>query len=248
MQNTTYQTAALSDLLAPNPYPGRGIIIGKSPDGKNAVFAYFIMGRSENSRNRVFTCCPDGSLRTEAADPSKLKDPSLIIYAPVRPLKTCDGWVVTNGDQTDTVVDGMTNGLSFAAALRSREFEPDAPNWTPRISGYLQFDGGYTYAMSILKSADSAGTACNRFTYEYAPLNGIGHFLHTYAGDGDPLPTFTGEPERVYIPKDIDEMTDMLWNHLNEENKISLVVRYISLEGNGPRHFEQRIHNKYHKA
>ncbi len=250
MQNTTYQTATLTDLLAPNPYPGRGIVIGKTPDGKHAVFAYFIMGRSENSRNRVFTHQPDGSVRTEAADPSKLKDPSLIIYAPTRFAQyPAVGIVVTNGDQTDTIVDGMAQGLSFPESLRCREFEPDGPNWTPRISGFLNFkDNGYTYSMSILKSADPEGSACNRFTYDYEPLDGIGHFIHTYAGDGNPLPTFTGEPERVTIPNDIDELTDTIWNNLDEENKISLLVRYISLDGSKDHRIEQRMINKYTKV
>ena len=249
MQNTTYQTVALNELLAPNPYPGRGIVIGKTPDGKHAVFAYFIMGRSENSRNRVFTCQPDGSVRTEAADPSKLKDPSLIIYAPARIAQApAVGFVVTNGDQTDTIVDGMAQGLSFSESLRCREFEPDGPNWTPRISGFLNFkNGDYTYSMSILKSADPEGTACNRFTYDYEPLCGIGHFIHTYAGDGNPLPTFTGEPERVTIPNDIDELTNTIWDNLNEENKISLLVRYITLDGED-KHVEQRMINKYTKV
>ena len=250
MQNSTYEITKIESLLAPNPYPGRGIVIGKSPDGKRAVFAYFIMGRSENSRNRVFTYQPDGSLRTEAADPTKLKDPSLIIYAPVRIAQApANGMVVTNGDQTDTIVDGMANGLSFSESLRSRCFEPDGPNWTPRISGFLNFkDNSYTYSMSILKSADPEGTACNRFTYDYAPLSGVGHFIHTYAGDGNPLPTFTGEPERVYIPDDIDEFTNAIWDNLDPENKISLIVRYISIDDSNEHRVEQRMINKYTKV
>ena len=250
MQNSTYEIVKLEDLLAPNPYPGRGIVIGKTPDGTKAVFAYFIMGRSDNSRNRVFTQFPDLSVRTEPADSSKFQDPSLVIYAPVRPAQApACGVVVTNGDQTDTIVDGMAAGKSFSDSLRCREFEPDRPNWTPRISGFLNFENdGYTYAMSILKSADPEGSACNRFTYDYEPLDGIGHFIHTYAGDGNPLPTFTGEPERVTIPNDIDELTNTIWNNLNEENKISLLVRYISLDGSKDHRIEQRMINKYTKV
>ena len=237
----------LTDILTSHPYPGRGIVIGKTPDGTKAVFAYFIMGRSDNSRNRVFTQFPDLSVRTEPADSSKFQDPSLVIYAPVRPaLAPACGVVVTNGDQTDTIVDGMAAGKSFSDSLRCREFEPDRPNWTPRISGFLNFENdGYTYAMSILKSADPEGTACNRFTYDYAPINGQGHFIHTYAGDGNPLPTFTGEPERVYIPNDIDEFTNTIWNNLDPDNKISLIVRYISLDAEHS--VEQRLINKYTK-
>ncbi len=250
MQNSTYEIAKIESLLAPNPYPGRGIVIGKTPDGKHAVFAYFIMGRSENSRIRVFTIFPDLSVRTEPADSSKFQDPSLVIYAPVRIAQApASGMVVTNGDQTDTIVDGMANGLSFSESLRSREFEPDGPNWTPRISGFLNFkDGGYTYSMSILKSADPEGSACNRFTYDYAPLCGQGHFIHTYAGDGNPLPTFTGEPERVYIPDDIDEFTNTIWDNLDPDNKISLIVRYITIDNGTEHHVEQRIRNKYTKV
>ena len=248
MQNSTYEIVNIESLLAPNPYPGRGIVIGKTPDGTKAVFAYFIMGRSDNSRNRVFTQFPDLSVRTEPADSSKFQDPSLVIYAPVRPAQApACGVVVTNGDQTDTIVDGMAAGKSFSDSLRCREFEPDRPNWTPRISGFLNFENdGYTYAMSILKSADPEGTACNRFTYDYAPINGQGHFIHTYAGDGNPLPTFTGEPERVYIPNDIDEFTNTIWNNLDPDNKISLIVRYISLDAEHS--VEQRMINKYEKV
>ena len=256
MQNSTYEIVKIEDLLAPNPYPGRGIVIGKTPDGTKAVFAYFIMGRSENSRNRVFTLFPDLSVRTEPADSSKFQDPSLVIYAPIRLAvggpdeeNPDHGIVVTNGDQTDTIVEGMDKGLSFSEALRSREFEPDAPNWTPRISGFLNFkDGGYTYSMSILKSADPEGTACNRFTYDYASLPGVGHFIHTYAGDGNPLPTFTGEPERVYIPDDIDEFTNTIWDNLNVDNKISLIVRYVAINNGTEHSIEQRVRNKYTKV
>ena len=214
-------------LLENNTYPGRGIVIGQTPDGKKAMTAYFIMGRSENSRNRVFVE-KDGEVFTEPFDASKVQDPSLIIYAALRCYK--NNLVVTNGNQTDTVVEGLKNGETFTKALESREFEPDGPNWTPRISGMLTFsDGGFTYQMSILKSADAEGTACNRFTYHYAPLSGLGHFIHTYVCDGNPIPTFQGEPERMAVCDDIDEMTDRLWKSLNESNKISLYVRYIDL-------------------
>ena len=215
-------------LLENNTYPGRGIVIGQTPDGKKAMTAYFIMGRSENSRNRVFVE-KDGEVFTEPFDASKVQDPSLIIYAALRCYK--NNLVVTNGNQTDTVVEGLKNGETFTKALESREFEPDGPNWTPRISGMLTFaDGSFTYQMSILKSADAEGTACNRFTYHYAPLSGLGHFIHTYVCDGNPIPTFQGEPERMAVCDDIDEMTDRLWKSLNESNKISLYVRYIDLK------------------
>ena len=218
---------ALDKELKENSYPGRGIIIGRSADGTKAVTAYFIMGRSENSRNRVFVEDGEG-IRTQAFDPSKLVDPSLIIYAPVRVLgnKT----IVTNGDQTDTIYEGMDHQLTFEQSLRSREFEPDAPNFTPRISGMLTFENkDFTYEMSILKSADAAGSACNRYTFSYSPLAGLGHFIHTYVCDGNPIPTFQGEPERVAIPNDIDEFTQSLWNALDADNKISLYVRYTDL-------------------
>ncbi len=213
-----------------NSYPGRGIVIGRSADGKCAVTAYFIMGRSENSRNRIFV--EDGrGIRTQAFDPSKLTDPSLIIYSPVRVLgnKT----IVTNGDQTDTIYDMMNNQLTFEQALRTREFEPDAPNYTPRISGIIkvQDDRNFNYALSILKSANGNPDSCQRFTFTYKnPLNGEGHFIHTYMGDGNPLPSFEGEPKLVEISGSIDEFTDILWNNLNEDNKVSLFVRYINLE------------------
>jgi IMP cyclohydrolase len=215
--------------LSENPYPGRGIIIGKSADGKNAVCAYFIMGRSRNSRNRIFTEDGDG-IRTQAFDESKLEDPSLIIYAPVRVLgnKT----IVTNGDQTDTVYELMNQQLTFEQALRTREFEPDAPNYTPRISGIIKTeDDGFNYALSILKSADGNPESCRRFTFSYKnPIAGEGHFIHTYKCDGNPLPSFEGEPKPIEIKGSIDEFTNDIWNSLNEENKVSLFVRYINLE------------------
>ncbi|MFT3951319.1 MAG: IMP cyclohydrolase [Oscillospiraceae bacterium] len=215
--------------LKSNSYPGRGIILGKSADGKHAVGAYFIMGRSENSRNRVFVPTTDG-IRTKAFDESKLTDPSLIIYHPVRVLgnKT----IITNGDQTDTIYDGMNAQQTFECALRSREFEPDAPNFTPRISGILKLSGGgFNYAMSILKSADGDPSSCQRFTFSYnAPLSGVGHFIHTYMGDGDPLPSFEGEPKKISIDMGINEFSSKLWDALDSENKVSLFVRYIALE------------------
>lgn len=220
---------ALAQELKQNAYPGRGIILGKSEDGKSAVMAYFIMGRSQNSRNRVFVTDGDG-IRTQAFDPSKLEDPSLIIYAPVRVLgnKT----IVTNGDQTDTVYDLMNQQMTFEQALRTREFEPDAPNYTPRISGIVKAGNGkMSYALSILKSANGNPESCQRFTFSYkAPVAGEGHFIHTYQGDGNPLPSFAGEPKLVAIPNDIKEFSNMLWTSLNEDNKVSLFVRYLDLE------------------
>lgn len=231
---------AISQELSSTSYPGRGIIIGRSADGSKAVTAYFIMGRSVNSRNRVFVEDGEG-IRTEAFDPSKLEDPSLIIYAPVRVLgnKT----IVTNGDQTDTIYEGMDRQLTFEQSLRSREFEPDAPNYTPRISGILHVENAkFNYAMSILKSNNGNPDSCNRYTFAYNnPFNGEGHFIHTYMGDGNPLPSFEGEPEWIDIEGDIDTFTDRIWNSLNEENKVSLFVRYINLE-NGT--WETRIVNK----
>ena len=223
-----YKINNIGELIKDNPYVGRGIVIGKSENAKCAVSAYFIMGRSNNSRNRVFVKRGD-DLFTEPFDISKVEDPSLIIYAAIR--KTENGLIVTNGDQTDTVYNGLKAGLSFSDSLKSREFEPDAPNLTPRISGYLTFrDGDFSYEMSILKSADALGTACNRYTFSYPSLPGLGHFIHTYVTDGNPIPTFQGEPERVAIPDDIDEFTSNLWTNLNEDNKISLYVRYTDLE------------------
>ena len=221
-----YEINDLGALLKDNTYPGRGIVIGKSEDGKCAAFAYFIMGRSENSRNRVFSVKGEDVV-TEPYDYAKVSDPSLIIYAAIR--RAAGKLIVTNGDQTDTIYDGITAGGDMRSALRTREFEPDAPNLTPRISGVLDFDGGFSYEMSILKSADTEGTECNRYFYEYKSLDGVGHFIHTYVTDGNPIPTFQGEPERVAIPSDIDEFTSKIWNSLNESNKISLYVRYIDL-------------------
>jgi IMP cyclohydrolase len=235
-----YAVNQLSELLSNNTYPGRGIVIGKTADGKKAAVAYFIMGRSVNSRNRVFVEVGE-DMKTEAFDPSKMEDPSLIIYYPVRKLD--NHLIVTNGDQTDTIYNGLKEGKTFSAALETREIEPDDPNWTPRISGMLDFaDGGFTYQMSILKSADAEGTACNRFTYSYAPLNGLGHFIHTYVHDGNPIPTFQGEPERVAIPNCIDEFTEMIWNNLDENNKISLYVRFVDLADGT---VENRMLNKH---
>ena len=222
-----YTVSDIGELIRDNSYVGRGIVIGKSADGKKAVFAYFIMGRSENSRNRVFR--EEGETVTiYPFDESKVEDPSLIIYSPVR--RVGGSVVVTNGDQTDTVCDYLQAGKSFEAALETRCFEPDAPNFTPRISGILQFaEGDFTYKLSILKSADEKGSACNRYTFSYAPLPGVGHFIHTYNCDGNPIPTFTGEPERVRIPDDVDAFAKTLWGNLNENNKISLYVRYTDL-------------------
>ncbi len=230
----------LANELSSNAYPGRGIVIGKCECGKYAVTAYFIMGRSENSRNRVFV--EDGSgIRTQAFDPSKLTDPHLIIYAPVRVLG--NKLIVTNGDQTDTIYELMDKQFTFEQSLRTREFEDDAPNYTPRISGILRFEeNGFNYAMSILKSANGNPDSCQRFTFCYnKPVNGEGHFIHTYMGDGNPLPSFEGEPKLVEIKGNIDEFTDMLWNNLNEDNKVSLFVRYVNLEDGS---VETRIVNK----
>ena len=229
----------LDAVLANNTYPGRGIIIGKSADGTKAVTAYFIMGRSNNSRNRVFV--EEGeNVVIHPFDASKVEDPSLIIYYPIRVLD--NQLIVTNGDQTDTITNFLKDGATFEQALETRCFEPDAPNYTPRISGMLTFDeGDFTYKMSILKSADENGSACNRYTFSYAPLAGVGHFLHTYDCDGNPIPTFTGEPERVAIEGGIDEFSDMLWKNLNEQNKISLYVRFVDLRDGLA---ESRLFNK----
>lgn len=231
---------SLANELGSNTYPGRGIVIGKTKDGKKAVTAYFIMGRSNNSRNRVFVEEGEG-IRTQAFDPSKLEDPSLIIYAPVRVLgnKT----IVTNGDQTDTIYEGMDKQLTFEQSLRTREFEPDAPNYTPRISGIMHVENGkYNYAMSILKSNNGNPKACNRYTFVYEnPVAGEGHFIHTYMHDGNPLPSFEGEPKLVEINGYIDEFTNMVWTNLNEDNKVSLFVRFIDIETG---EYETRIVNK----
>ena len=222
-----YDVKNIKDVLENNTYPGRGIIVGKTPDGKKAATAYFIMGRSENSRNRVFR--EEGEdITIYPFDESKVEDPSLIIYSPIRVLD--NKLIVTNGDQTDTIYDFVAEDATFEEALDTREFEPDSPNFTPRISAMLTFDSpDFTYKMSILKSADSEGSACNRFYFNYIPTNGVGHFIHTYNHDGNPIPTFTGEPERVNILDDIDEYAEIIWNSLNENNKIALNVRYVDL-------------------
>jgi len=222
-----YEIKTLTERLEGNTYPGRGIVIGKTADGKKAATAYFIMGRSANSRNRIFTE-KDGAIFTEPFDASKVEDPSLIIYAALRNYE--NKLIVTDGDQTDTIWEGLKAGKSFSEALTTREFEPDGPNFTPRISGMITFgEGDFTYEMSILKSADAEGTACNRYTFTYPSLSGLGHFIHTYVCDGNPIPTFQGEPERVAIDNDIDAFTTALWNALDENNKISLYVRYTDL-------------------
>jgi IMP cyclohydrolase len=234
-----YKINDMGELINGNPYVGRGIVLGKTEDGKCAVSAYFIMGRSQNSRNRVFTE-RDGAVFTEPYDASKVEDPSLIIYAAIRKYE--NKLIVTNGDQTDTVYEGLKAGKGFSEALTAREFEPDAPNLTPRISGMITFgEGNFTYEMSILKSADAEGTACNRYTFSYPSLAGLGHFIHTYVTDGNPIPTFQGEPERVAIPNDIDEFTAKIWNNLDENNKISLYVLYTDLESGKE---EKRLINK----
>ncbi len=234
------QEQSLKELLSSNAYPGRGIVIGRCACGKYAVTAYFIMGRSSNSRNRVFVTEGEG-IRTQAFDPSKLEDPSLIIYAPVRVLGK--DTIVTNGDQTDTVYDGLKDGFTFEQSLRSREFEPDGPNYTPRISGVMHVENGeFSYQMSILKSADGNPECCNRYTFSYdKPIAGEGRFIHTYMQDGDPLPSFEGEPEKVHIEGDIDKFTEEVWEALNPDNKVSLFVRFINIETG---EYETRIKNK----
>ncbi|MEE1025289.1 MAG: IMP cyclohydrolase [Acutalibacteraceae bacterium] len=227
------QTFDLANLLNENSYPGRGIVIGKSADGKNALIAYFIMGRSVNSRNRIFESF-EGGMRTKAFDESKLSDPSLIIYNPY--LSTKDGKIdiITNGDQTNTIYDFINDGKSFEDALMTREFEPDAPNYTPRISGILYYSflrNEFIYKLSILKSANGRPEACNRYFYNYVPENGIGHFIHTYKCDGDPIPSFYGEPEEVKLPNTAEELAELVWNNLNQDNKVSLFVRSIPLDG-----------------
>ena len=222
-----YKVNDIAELIKDTSYVGRGIVIGKTADGKKAATAYFIMGRSENSRNRIFTE-KNGEVFTEPFDASKVQDPSLIIYAAIRSYE--NKLIVTNGNQTDTIYDSLANGGCFCKALKTREFEPDAPNFTPRISGMLTFaDGDFTYKMSILKSIDADGSDCARYTFDYPSVAGLGHFIHTYVCDGNPIPTFQGEPERVAIDNDIDAFTDKLWNALDENNKISLYVRYVDL-------------------
>ena len=222
-----YKVNDIAELIKDNSYVGRGIVIGKTADGKKAATAYFIMGRSENSRNRIFTE-KNGEVFTEPFDASKVQDPSLIIYAAIRSFE--NKLIVTNGNQTDTIYDSLANGGCFCKALKTREFEPDAPNFTPRISGMLTFaNGDFTYKMSILKSIDADGSDCARYTFDYPSVAGLGHFIHTYVCDGNPIPTFQGEPERVAIDNDIDAFTDKLWNALDENNKISLYVRYVDL-------------------
>ena len=241
---TNMENLVLAAELATNEYPGRGIVVGLTPDEKNAVIAYFIMGRSSNSRNRVFTP-KDGGIITEAADASKLEDPSLIIYAPVRVLDNAT--IVTNGDQTDTIYDYLAKDKGFAKALRTRTFEPDEPNFTPRISALLKVAAGkLSYKMSILKSDNGNGASCERFFYDYSqPVAGEGRFIHTYKCDGNPIPSFYGEPEHVKITGDIDTFTKTVWNSLNDANKVSLFVRYIDLKTNTP---TDRIVNKYAKV
>ena len=234
-----YEIKSMKDRIDGNSYVGRGIVIGKSSDGKKAATAYFIMGRSENSRNRVFTV-KNGEVFTEPFDASKVEDPSLIIYAALRKFE--NKLIVTNGDQTDTVYDGIVTGKSFSESLESREFEPDAPNFTPRISGILIFgENDFKYEMSILKSLDENGSDCARYTFSYPSKAGLGHFIHTYVTDGNPIPTFQGEPERVAIPDSIDEFADEIWNYLDENNKISLYVRYTDLKDGS---YEEKLINK----
>ena len=234
-----YEIKSMKDRIDGNPYVGRGIVIGKSSDGKKAATAYFIMGRSANSRNRVFTV-KNGEVFTEPFDASKVEDPSLIIYAAIRKFE--NKLIVTSGDQTDTVYDGIVTGKSFSESLESREFEPDAPNFTPRISGMLTFgENDFKYEMSILKSLDENGSDCARYTFSYPSKAGLGHFIHTYVTDGNPIPTFQGEPERVAIPDSIDEFADKIWNYLDENNKISLYVRYTDLTDGS---YEEKLINK----
>ena len=234
-----YEIKSMKDRIDGNPYVGRGIVIGKSSDGKKAATAYFIMGRSANSRNRVFTV-KNGEVFTEPFDASKVEDPSLIIYAALRKFE--NKLIVTNCDQTDTIYDGIVTGKSFSESLERREFDPDAPNFTPRISGMLTFgENDFKYEMSILKSLDENGSDCARYTFSYPSKAGLGHFIHTYVTDGNPIPTFQGEPERVAIPDSIDEFADEIWNYLDENNKISLYVRYTDLTDGS---YEEKLINK----
>ena len=237
----TYGVKSFADAVRGNSYPGRGIVAGVTRDGTKAVIAYFIMGRSANSRNRIFTE-KDGSVYTEPYDASKLVDPSLIIYAAVR--RRGDRLIVTNGDQTDTIYEGLAMGRSFYQSLETRSFEPDAPNYTPRISAELELGkaSDFRYRMSILKSMDRDGSSCARYGYEFEPVAGLGHFIHTYECDGSPLPSFQGEPVRISIPDEIDEFADEIWTALDEDNKISLYLRYTELESGAE---ESRLINKY---
>lgn len=237
----SYVRKSIKAALRGNSYPGRGIVVGKSRDGRKAMFAYFIMGRSANSRNRIFALYGE-EVRTEPFDASKVEDPSLIIYSPVK--RVGDNIIVTNGDQTDTIEQYLKEGKCFMSALRTRCFEPDAPNFTPRISAVLHLGKDFAYKMSILKSADAKGSRCNRFLFDYEAINGTGHFLHTYDRDGSPLPTFSGEPERVLVPNDLHEFADEIWNSLNEDNKISLYCRSIDLKTGASEHV---LYNKNQK-
>ncbi len=225
----------IADLLSSNTYPGRGIMLGKSADGKKALIAYFIMGRSVNSRNRVFEMHESG-MKTKAFDESKLTDPHLIIYNPYLYRNNID--IITNGDQTDTIYNALAEGKTFEDALMTREFEDDAPNFTPRISGILYYckpRSTFTYSLSILKSDDGNPEACNRYFYRYMPLNGIGHFMHTYKCDGNPIPSFYGEPEKIEMPNTAEELAELVWKNLNEDNKVSLFVREVPLDGSKPK-------------
>lgn len=234
-----YESKTIGNTIAGNPYVGRGIVTGMTPDGKNAVSAYFIMGRSANSRNRIFSKKGDG-LYTEPFDESKVEDPSLIIYAAVR--EQANALIVTNGDQTDTIAEGLKAGKTFSESLESRCFEPDKPNYTPRISSMTVFENGSCrYEMSILKSIDEEGSDCARYTFSYPAKAGLGHFIHTYVTDGNPIPTFQGEPERILVPDDIDEFTKDIWDNLNEANKISLYVRFTDVK---TKKITERIINK----
>ena len=237
-----YKINRIGEILKDNEYVGRGIVTGLSADAKKAAFAYFIMGRSANSRNRIFEEKGEDVI-IYPYDASKVEDPSLIIYSPVR--KAGKRVVVTNGDQTDTVCDFLAAGKTFEEALETRCFEPDAPNFTPRISALLDFTDGYTYKQSILKSGDEEGSVCNRYTFSYAPVAGLGHFIHTYNENGNPIPTFTGEPERVKIPDSPQDFAKEIWKNLNEENKISLYVRYIDIADGRS---ESVLINKYRRA
>ncbi len=239
MNNGMAKTYDLCELLSSNPYPGRGIAVGLSEDGERAVFAYFIMGRSENSRNRVFEECGD-EVKTAPFDERKVKDPSLIIYSPVKTVGS--DTIVTNGDQTDTIERAILSGHCFRHGLMGRTFEPDSPNFTPRISAILHTEGKFTYEMSVLKSADGKGTACDRFFFAYEPVKGFGHFLHTYEGNGDPLPSFQGEPKRIFIPNDFRTFAKNVWEALDQDNKISLYVRAIDLK---TKTYEKVLYNKF---